>query len=67
MALLYYNRLEGKSIIGYEDDLYSGITPDFGPYEADNALIQAIAERRGDFEEFKQNGHQRKPAQDSKQ
>ena len=57
-ALLYF-RLNGTSKIGYEDDPYSGITPSYGPYEIDDAMIQTIAEQGGNFEEFKRHDRQR--------
>lgn len=37
-----------------------GFPPISGSYEVDDALIQAVAERRGGFEEFKLNDRQRK-------
>lgn len=60
-ALLYWRRNASAGIIGYEDDVYSGTTPGFGPYEVDDTVVRAVAEKGGALEDFAQyDRHQHK-------
>lgn len=59
-ALLYY-RTEGSIVrIGYEDDVHSGYKPGDGPYEVNDEVVQAVAERGGSLNDFAQYDHEHK-------
>lgn len=51
-ALLYFRRNGLQTRIGYEDDVYSGVSPGFGPYTVDDAVVLAVAEKGGSLEDF---------------
>ena len=53
-ALLYSRRNSPQALIGYEDDVFSGISPDFGPYAVDDAVVLAVSEKGGSLEDFAQ-------------
>jgi hypothetical protein len=51
---LLYRRNGPQARIGYEDDVHSGVSPDFGPYTVDDAVVLAVAEKGGSLEDFAQ-------------
>ena len=59
-GLLYGRRVGGIGYIGYEDDVFSGVSYGFGPYEVDDFVVQAVASKRGGLEDFAQQDRQRK-------
>jgi hypothetical protein len=59
-ALLYSRRNGPQARIGYEDDVFSGISPDFGPYTVDDTVVAAVAEKGGSLEDFAQFDRTRK-------
>ncbi len=59
-ALLYWRRSAPTGDIGYEDDVFSGTSTGFGPYEVDDAIVRAVAEKGGSLEDFAQYDRQRK-------
>ena len=50
-ALLYWRR-GSKADIGYEDDVFSGIWPGFGPYEVDDAFVLEVSRKGGSLADF---------------
>jgi hypothetical protein len=50
-ALLYFRRNSPHSWIGYEDDVFSGISPDFGPYEVNDADVHSVAAKGGSLDD----------------
>lgn len=59
-ALLYYRRDRQKGALGYEDDVFSGFKPEPGPYEVDDAVVNAVAEKHGALEDFAQYDRKQK-------
>ena len=51
-ALIYWRRDSPQSWIGYEDDVHSGISPGFGPYEVTDADVHAVAAKGGALDDF---------------
>jgi hypothetical protein len=59
-ALLYSRRNSPQAWIGYEDDVFSGISHGFGPYEVDDSVVHSVAQKGGSLEDFAQLDRARK-------